>query len=73
MTHREVFREALDALALPGLLAVELLRVELLVQPERLDLAVEPGQVRFCRCGEVEPRRARGLVFHHLHARPGRR
>lgn len=71
-TYREMFREAFDALALAGLLAVELLRVELLVQPERLDLAVEPGQVRLRRRGEVEPRRARGFVL-HLHARPGRR
>ena len=39
-TNRKVLGEALDALALAGLFAVELLRVELLVQPERLHLAV---------------------------------
>lgn len=43
MTHREVLREAFDTLAFAGLLAVELLRVELLVQPEGLDLSVQTG------------------------------
>ena len=58
-----MFGEALDALALAGLLAVELLRVELLVQPERLHLAVQPRQLGLGGRGEVEPPGARGLVF----------
>ena len=65
-THREVLREALDAFAFAGLFAVELLRVELLVQAQRFDLAVQAGKVGLCWGGEVEPRRARCLVLHLL-------
>ena len=63
-THREVLREALDALAFAGLFAVELLRVELLVQAQRFDLAVQAGKVDLRWGREVEPRRTRCLVFH---------
>ena len=61
-----MLREALDALAFAGLFAVELLRVELLVQAQRFDLAVQAGKVGLCWGGEVEPRRARCLVLHLL-------
>ncbi len=55
--------EALDALALAGLLAVELLGVELLVQAEGLDFAVQARQLGLGRGGEVEPRLSGCLVL----------
>ena len=47
--------EPLDTLALAGLFAVELLGVELLVQAQGFDFAVQTGQVGFGGSGEVEP------------------
>ena len=66
-TYGKVLGEALDALALAGLLAVELLRVELLVQAERLDFAVHAREVGLGRRGEVEPCFA-GCCILHLRA-----
>ena len=42
MAYREVFWKAFDALALSGVFAVELLWVELFVQPQCLHFAVQP-------------------------------
>lgn len=72
-TYGKVLGEAFDALALAGLLAVELLRVELLVQPEGLDFAVEPGKLGLWRRGEVEPARTSGCVLHLVDANGGAR
>ena len=47
--------QTFDALALARLFAVELLGVELLVQAQGFDLAVQTGQVRFGGRWEVEP------------------
>ena len=69
-TYGEVLGEALDALALAGLLAVELLRVELLVQAERLDFAVHAREVGLGRRGEVEPCFA-GCCILHLRVEKG--
>lgn len=42
-THREMLRQALDSLPFPFLLPVEPLGVECIPQPQRLNLAVQPG------------------------------
>ena len=55
--------EPLDAFALAGVLAVKALGVELLVEAEGLDLAVEPREVGRGGRGEVEPGGACGAFF----------
>jgi hypothetical protein len=58
-----VFREALYALALALVFAIESLGVELIPQAQSLDLAMQPGQVCFCRCGKIKPVFSGGLAL----------
>ena len=65
-TYGEVFGEALDPLAFAWLFAVELLGVELLVEAQRFDLAMQTREVCLGGGGEVKPRGSCGFVLHLL-------